>query len=818
MRVLYYIVFLIAVVFTCNEVKAYDTMYCDPYTLNQVKVGEIKETKVDIEHYENKVIVDYQLGTLCFDRVKDTALYALSLQGFGHFMEEGVAELPFKVDFITLPVGASNVRVALEDIDSVSMPITLVSYRGIVYNSEAERFSREIIVRPSGSTDVDSVVKIHLLGARGVHPVIGVEIRPFRYKADKKELVIYNSFRYRVCYENNQSRLASVTPVKPYGEYSQSLLIVARESYRDVIRSFVEWKRQSGLNVIEKYIKNGIFPSSDDVANIIKDTYSNADNLQYVLIIGDNGEVPGATAVYKDYVGGEWRTGKFQTDFHYSCIDNDDIPDLYVGRIPARSAEMAYNSLRKILRYEKNPPVNENYYRSSIHTAIFATDSPDEKEETCEPGVYTSELIRNYVSELGINCSRNYSAYSSVSPKYWGYKFGDGTEIPEELQRPNYSWDGTVRTMIDQINSGVLYCLTNAHGSNKGMMCSTVVGDSEFTSEHADSLMNCNLPIFINISCHTGNFSKRDGTVLCPELNLTQALLSSNAETGAVAAYAFSDYSIMGMDDVIAYGLFNGIWPEPGFICPMESKFLKIDTVESSVKYNHTLGYAFRRAQDYAISKFGVMYSEAKHNIKSFHLFGDPSMLIHTRCPEEIENTDVKITEYSDLGQIFSDMGKESDSDGKILGNISVRTEDCEGIVVTIMDSDSIASSFRSNSVLKAGVSLPATVIITAPNKIPYTRKFFSANMLPTLKLKNLVLREGIEGEIVSSDATDIHKLYEDIRVGVFSLEGAPVAILTVKSPDVRFSIPTGKFAGGMYVVVVLGNGAVQDSKSIVLN
>lgn len=91
-------------------------------------------------------------------------------------------------------------------------------------------------------------------------------------------------------------------------------------------------------------------------------------NFYHLLPIGNHLQMPGMINHFsypehsKDF--------DYYSDFEYACLDyngdNDDmIPDVYYGRIPATTPEESTIAVDKIISYEKDPVMNEDFYNGS---------------------------------------------------------------------------------------------------------------------------------------------------------------------------------------------------------------------------------------------------------------------------------------------------------------------------------------------------------------------------------------------------------------------------------------------------------------------
>lgn len=131
--------------------------------------------------------------------------------------------------------------------------------------------------------------------------------------------------------------------------------------------------------------------------------------MYYLLIVGDNADVPGQSSSLKN---------THVTDFYYSCMDgdNDLTPDLQFGRLPVATASEANIVVDKIINYEKNPVSDASFYKTGVNCAYFQDDNYDGYAD--RRFAQTSEEVRNALLTEGINVKRIYTTKSGVTPLY----------------------------------------------------------------------------------------------------------------------------------------------------------------------------------------------------------------------------------------------------------------------------------------------------------------------------------------------------------------------------------------------------------------
>ena len=197
--------------------------------------------------------------------------------------------------------------------------------------------------------------------------------------------------------------------------------------------------------------------SSAQIRQYIQDAYDTWDpKPSYVLLVGDAEYVP-TNYIYSA-----------ASDLWYATVDGSDYyPDLFIGRIPADTANEAEVIVQKILTYELTPPTLNSFYENFAVAAYFQDDEQDGYET--RRFVRTSEEIRDYLMSIGYTGERIYCTESYINPTHYnnGY-YGNGEPLPPELLRPTFAWDGDGNDVTNAIEQGIFILNHRDHGFEYG--------------------------------------------------------------------------------------------------------------------------------------------------------------------------------------------------------------------------------------------------------------------------------------------------------------------------------------------------------------
>ena len=403
-----------------------------------------------------------------------------------------------------------------------------------------------------------------------------------------------------------------------------------------------------------------------------------------MLLIGDEDDVPAANRPNNNH--------QFvPSDLKYSCMGgtDDNIADIYMGRLSAHTNKEALTIVNKIIDYERTPVLDENFYNSILLSSYFQAkaDHPDIDGKTY---VKTTEDIRIYLEIQGKSTYRVYNADFLRFPKYWS----DGTLMPEELQ-DTAVWIGTGEDIKEYINRGVSLVLHRDHGLYKGWPF------IEFDTVSIANLSNENkLPIVFSIDCDCGqfNYQPTHGNTDC----FAEAFLKKEGG-GCVAIIAASTGTFSPPNNYLAKGLIEAIWPNPGLL---SNDSTQADTLIPLYRLGEILQSGLAKMD---------LYIYDDQNRLFYICFGDPSMRFYSDYPQPFNN--ILIDRTSD-SIVVNTHGEDAQ-----IGFYNKATGEVRCFYGTHCN-----CSMAGDSV---------SVCISAPNKIPYIEDFTG-----TLYIQNETISE----------------------------------------------------------------------------
>jgi hypothetical protein len=253
-------------------------------------------------------------------------------------------------------------------------------------------------------------------------------------KIYRRHFINFNPLDYPVCYETG------------------GLLVICYDAFMSDVQPLVDWKNQKGLPTTMVPVSQ-VGSTTTQILSYIQNYY-NLNDLCYVLLVGDQAQVPSFTS---------------GSDPVYSLLggSGDWYPDIFVGRFSAENVAQVQTQVERTLNYEKFPNPNSNWYARGLGHADL--DGP------CNPEPTDAQHLTVIARKL----------------LHWNYSMVDSVYM---------NW-GTTSMIIRKLNNGCSIWNQAGHGSV------TSIGPPNFTTSNVSSLVNDNmLPHVTTVACQPGNF------------------------------------------------------------------------------------------------------------------------------------------------------------------------------------------------------------------------------------------------------------------------------------------------------------------------
>lgn len=544
-----------------------------------------------IEETSDRILLEILPGEVQFvDEITPCGLMKKPVVNNGTWLlRRGYPELQkLTASFIIPPEGSATVQVIEADyyqIDSIEICPSRGSLTRDIDPSTVPHTKAKIYERDEFWPETLALLR---------EPYIMRELRgqtlvviPFAYNSIRKILKVYTRLILEITFNQQPSRnqLLPVLRYKPDREFYQmyqrhflnfpedkyvpvnedgSMLVISYGPYIQAMQPFVIWKNQKGIPT-EIIDVATIGNTSQDIKDFVVQYYWQ-NNLKYLLLVGDAEHIPPMT------------TSAGPSDNAYGYIVGDDhYPDIFVGRVSAENVQHVVTQVQRVLNYEKDPQLNEQWY--SRGAGIASQEGPGHN------GLYDHEHSRFLRTKL-----LGYT-YTSISEHY------EGTQGGQDLPG-----DPTATQVLNDVNTGLSIINYTGHGGATGWVT------SGFSNTHVNQLININqLPFIWSVACVNGLFL--NGTCFA-EAWLRAS--HNNQPTGAIA---------------VLMSTVNQYWNEP-----MCGQLEMVDILVESYQNNKPRSFG-------GISMNGCMkmndeYGQSGYDMTdTWTVFGDPSVIVRTAPP-----------------------------------------------------------------------------------------------------------------------------------------------------------------------------------------
>ncbi len=607
----------------------------------------VPERKVQ-EESSGSVTLSYSFpGYTVVDVTRNDQSYQMiQLKGFGFNLQVGAPALPTRSEKVAIPANTrpvvSIVSSEYEEYEGYSIaPSQRLLRDGEPQNTDFvidENIYSKSTFYPA---EIASIADIQIM--RGV-PLAYLDIYPVQYNPITGVIRVYKSVRIKIDFKPdkaaivvnaaeaspnqvlknmaiNPQTLAKFGPATKAGVVldKTGYIIVTVPKFQAAADTLAKWKRQLGYKV--EIVSQSTWTVAQ-VKNAVLTRYNTWNpKPDYLLVLGDIEDIP--TYHYVITLGSDV-LDIYSTNY-FVCFDgaSDYLPELAHGRITPRTATEALDIVQKIIRYEKDPPVDPTFYDKAMVAGFFEDENFDHTDD--KRYFNTALELAMYLGTIGYQVDEILCANADVTPLYYNSWFsGDQTFPPSYLRSNGYPWDGDKNDIINSLNDGRFLAFHRDHGKNYGWV-HPYIDTADF-----NALSNgFETPVILSINCQSGAFQHPQPAECFAERMLRYP------NGGAVGVIASTEISVSGFNDGIAYGLFDAIWPIPG----IDPDF-RIGK-DSTIAYHnpiYTMGDVLTQGLIAMTQTWKESWSNYDH-FHEYHYFGDPAMQLWTAAPTAITAT-----------------------------------------------------------------------------------------------------------------------------------------------------------------------------------
>jgi len=583
--------------------------------------------------------------------IKGEMLKTIALPG--HFLpgEAGAPSLPGNGHYVAIPEGAKPVlsvkylaKETYQNINIAPSPVIPIDQqRGpLIYEKNEKIYSSDTFY-PNETVKLSKVFQV-----RGVDAVM-LGITPFAYNPVRKELVVYREIEIELSFEGGnghygedrlRSRWWDPLLADLFLNYEQLPEVdYAAQRSRDIQTSgaeyliicpdgqeFRNWADTIRQFRTEQGIVTKLVPvseiggnSAELIETYINNAYANWDVPPAAcLMLGDfgsNGENSLLSNLRNDHPNGN---NPYATDNPFADVDGDLMPDVIFSRITARNEAELSLMVKKIIDYERNPPVDPDFYHYPITALGWQTER---WFQICSEAV--GGYFRNVHGKEPVRINEVYGGEPETDP--WSTAqntevildlFGQNglgylPETPSELGE----WrGGTADDINEAVNNGAFLLQHRDHGYYTGW------GEPDYDTASISGLTNTNLPFVMSINCQTGKFNMAGE---CFAEKFLRHRTGGQA-SGALGMIAPTEISYSFVNDVFVWGVYDNMFPDflPDHGTTPESRGML-------PAFGHAAGKYFLEASGWPAN--GV----AKDiTFQIFHHHGDAFMQLYSEVPQ----------------------------------------------------------------------------------------------------------------------------------------------------------------------------------------
>ncbi len=350
----------------------------------------VRETPRDI-------IVEMESGepSLSPTRREGRPMLELKVPGLDAEVEEGTPEIPSERVALVVPEGPVKITRIEESKYERTLDGEIAYAETGAVHSEFPRLARRddrAYARVTG----DAAATIDEIGHAGPDRVAFLKFNPIRYDAIRKRLTVRTRVRVHVAVEGGARHrstdgIADAVALNgrsaPRRNFQTRELVIAHENHRSALARYLDRKRAMGRPIDEQYISG---KTATQVREMIRQAYQSSTPPTSTLLVGNIDEIP----AWRGSSDNTW------TDFDYTLLDGDKIPDLSLGRLPVHSAAELEAFIDKSLARETEPrKVGEILLTAGRDTGMGCPANADKIGTKIQPAP-TAALTKKYKTKV----------------------------------------------------------------------------------------------------------------------------------------------------------------------------------------------------------------------------------------------------------------------------------------------------------------------------------------------------------------------------------------------------------------------------------
>ncbi|NBX92995.1 MAG: hypothetical protein EBQ85_07180 [Proteobacteria bacterium] len=291
-----------------------------------------------------------------------------------------------------------------------------------------------------------------------------IRVWPFRYEPLKRKLAWAPDIEVTVSFEiDREKTLPVVTDKKnslafylvlnnkglalPKADNGGGIdLVIAHTSHRAALVRLIDFKKSLGREVREYYVEG---KTNQQIKDIILKEYQGAQAPSSTLLVGNIDQLPS----WRGSSDNRW------TDFHYTTLDSDNLPDISLGRVPAHTESEVNAFTDKVISREKD--VNK-----------------------------VEEILLTAGQDESLGCPANVTKV--------GNKLKTGASFAKIIKK--YRTEVSTEDVISAYNDNPNIIVYDGHGNRQGMT------EVPLLISSLSKLTNSSYPLLLDIACLNANW------------------------------------------------------------------------------------------------------------------------------------------------------------------------------------------------------------------------------------------------------------------------------------------------------------------------
>ena len=606
--------------------------------------------------------------------------HEIVLKGRFGSQAEGMPSLPFDNRYIAVPQGAKvvveikeNASTTLQGIDllpaapeqvNAGVGLPVLRKDPAVFGKDADFPSENAVIAQSTRIRGLDVVLLHLT--------------PFRYNPVRKTLEVLHDIDINIRFEGGNGQFGEaryrnpawdgilrdlvINPDRLPKAHYEALLNEALEkreeaceyliispdddyilSWADTLKRFrtrqgiptkVVTTTECGGNdaeTIKAYIQHAyehwtIPPAAVMLFSGLVDTVVS----NYMTVSDEKWGIPGFPLLFIGYDNGYYLVNHdYFSDNPYADMNGDSIPDLALSRLPALTPSDYQTQVRKLLRYETNPPTDQRYYDEPLITSGYEDNKWFLITSQCANGFLRQKLGRHPKNYYMVY---NYSGMQEEPDSLWSTGYNTETVVdyfgpsgqnyiaqdPDTLNSWRDMEDNTY--LVETLNRSSFLTLYRDHSASDLWCCPW------FESSQIDGLTSKHPTFVLSIGCNTALYYLTKWSQGYYESPIIHTFC--NHESGAVGGIGSTTVTFSHFNDMLTCGVIDYIWPDfmPGTGSSTSQEFIR-------PCYALVAGKLFLNQQAFLPAWWPEKVTTT-HNV--FHYLGDAYLNLFTEVPQPL--------------------------------------------------------------------------------------------------------------------------------------------------------------------------------------